>query len=114
MDALRHDNVTYQGEPTTVPNLAENLNKNIPGANRAQQRQAPIAGERNEMQMAASIVANQFNGRAGEETPKPSLSESHEGWATRLCKCETRRLPSNFCGTQDQATCLMILYIKNI
>ena len=87
MDVLRHDNVTHQGEPIAVPNPAENLNKDMRGANRGQQRQAPIAGERNEMQMAASVVANQFVGHGVEGTPKPRPFESHEGSATR--KSET-------------------------
>ena len=42
--------------------LAKNADKNISGANGAQKGQASIARERNEMQMAASIVENEFVG----------------------------------------------------
>jgi hypothetical protein len=71
LDVLRHNDVTHQGEAVTVTHLAKNLDENISGANRAQQRQASITGERNEMQMAASIVPNELDGHGKKEKSKP-------------------------------------------
>ncbi len=71
MDVLWHGDVTHQGESVAVAQLAKNLDENISGANGAQKRQAPIAGERNEMQMAASIVANEFVKHGAQEKSKP-------------------------------------------
>ena len=64
MDVLRHDDITRQGEAVAVAHLAKNMDESISGANRAQKRQASIAGERNEMQMALSVAANKFVGHA--------------------------------------------------
>ena len=52
----------------------KNLNESILGANRAQQGQASIASEGNEMEMAASVVANEFVGH-GTSTPRPFKTE---------------------------------------
>jgi hypothetical protein len=54
-----------------VGHLTKNMDESISGANRAQKGQASIASERNEMQMAASIVANEFVGHGTEEKSKP-------------------------------------------
>lgn len=62
MDVLGHDHVTDEGEAVPVADFAKHLHEDIPGANRAEQRQASIAGEGNEMQMAAPVVANEFVG----------------------------------------------------
>ena len=71
MDVLRHDDVAHQGEAVAIAHLAKNINKNISGTNGAQKGQASIASERNEMQMAASVVANEFVGHGREEKSKP-------------------------------------------
>jgi hypothetical protein len=70
MNVLGHD-VTHQGEAVTVAHFAKNMYKSISGANRAQKRQAPIAGEGNEMQMTASVAANEVVGHGRQEQSKP-------------------------------------------
>ena len=72
-----HDDATYKGEAVALTHLAENLNEDISGANRAQQGQASIAGERNEVQMAASVVANEFagHGRRVKSKTRPFETE---------------------------------------
>ena len=35
MDVLRHNDITYQGEAVAVAHLAQNMDENISGANRA-------------------------------------------------------------------------------
>jgi hypothetical protein len=67
--------------------LAENLDKHIPGADRAQEWNAPVTTERDEMKMPAPVDPNEFVGHGGEETPKPRSFEKREGSATR--KSET-------------------------
>src|SRR5260221_6320661 len=47
------------------------MDENISGTNRAQQGQASIASERNEIQMAASIAANEFVSHGTKEKSKP-------------------------------------------
>ncbi len=76
-DVLGHDNVTHVGKPLAVPQFAKNLDENISGANRAQQGQVSITSENDEMQMAASVVANEFVGHDGKGgTPRPFKRES--------------------------------------
>jgi hypothetical protein len=70
MDMLRHDDVTDEGEAVTIADFAKHMDENIPCSNRTQKRPAPIASERNEMQMAAPVVANEFVSH-GEEKSKP-------------------------------------------
>jgi hypothetical protein len=59
-NVLRHDHVVHQGESVTVTHLAKKLDKNISGANRAQQGQSSITSESNEMQVAESVAATKF------------------------------------------------------
>ncbi len=73
---LRHDDVTHKREAVAVAYLAQHLHEDISGANRARQREAPIAGESNEMQMAASIVANEFVGHESSHKSKPRPSKN--------------------------------------
>jgi tetratricopeptide (TPR) repeat protein len=77
MDMFRHDDVAHQAEAVPVAHLAENLHENISGANGAQQGQASLASESNEMQMAAPIVADEFvgHGRKEKSNPRPFKSE---------------------------------------
>jgi hypothetical protein len=77
MDVLRHDHVAGQGKPIAVAHLAKNLNENISGANRAQQGQALITRERNEMQMPLTVVADEFvgHGEQGKSKPRPFKSQ---------------------------------------
>jgi hypothetical protein len=67
MEMLRHDDVAHQGEPVPVAHLPQSVDENASGANRAQQGQASVTSERIEMQMAASVVANEFVGHGREE-----------------------------------------------
>jgi len=76
VDVLWHDDVTYKGEPVAVAHLTEDLDETISGSNRAQRGQASIASERNEMQMAAPVVANKFMGHGTKEKSKPRPSKS--------------------------------------
>src|ERR1700680_4717928 len=78
-DVLRHDYVAHQGEAIAIPHLTEDLDENISGANRAQQGQASIASERNEMQMTVPVVANEFVGHGTKEKSKPRTSKNERG-----------------------------------
>jgi len=71
MDVLGHDHVAHQRESIAVARFAENPDERVPGANRAQKRQAPIAGEGDEMQMAAPVMTNEFMGHGTKEKSKP-------------------------------------------
>ena len=42
MNVIRHDDVAHEGELVAVPDLAENLDKHIPGADRTQEWNALI------------------------------------------------------------------------
>jgi hypothetical protein len=66
----RHDDVAHQGETVAITHLAMNRDESISGANRPQKGQTSIASEGNEMQMAASIVANEFIGHGTEQKSK--------------------------------------------
>jgi hypothetical protein len=71
MNVLGHDDITHQGEAVAIAHFAKNMYKSISGANRAQKRQAPIAGEGHEMQMTASVAANEVVGHGKQEQSKP-------------------------------------------
>jgi hypothetical protein len=62
MDRVGHDDNSHQREFITVERFAKNAEENIPGMNRAQQREPSVAGGRNEMQMPAAIASSQLGG----------------------------------------------------
>jgi hypothetical protein len=66
-----HHDVTRQREAPAIAHLVLNLDENIPGANRAQQWQARVTTEGDEMEMAASIMADQLFAHGMEEKSKP-------------------------------------------
>jgi hypothetical protein len=66
MDMIRHDDVSHEGEPVEVADVIENVDKEGSGTNRAQKGQAPIANESDEMQMAVTVVADEFVGHGGK------------------------------------------------
>ena len=68
---LGHDHVAHRRESVAVARLAKKLDENISGANRAQPRQAAVTTERDEVQMAAPIVTNEFVSHEDKRTPKP-------------------------------------------
>jgi hypothetical protein len=76
VDVLRHDDIAHEGESIVVAGLAKNLDKGVSSANRAQQRQASIASEGDKVQMAASIMADEFVGHGKKEKSKPRPSRS--------------------------------------
>jgi len=56
----------------TITHLIQNFDENIPGMNRAQERQAPVTTEGDEMEMAVPVVTNQsllVMGRREHQTP---------------------------------------------
>ena len=67
MNVLRHDCVNDLGEAVALPHLAKKMDENISGANRTQKGQAPVTSEGYEMQVAASIPANEFTGHGTKE-----------------------------------------------
>ncbi|MGA7793848.1 MAG: hypothetical protein WCA19_12490 [Candidatus Acidiferrales bacterium] len=71
MDVLGYDDVAHQGKSVAVAYLAENLDEDISGSNRTKQGQTSITGERNEMQMAASVVTKEFVAHKRNEKSKP-------------------------------------------
>ena len=66
MDVLGHDHIAHQGETIAVTHVIQNADENASGANRAQQRQSPVTTERDEMQMAVTVVADEFVGHGGK------------------------------------------------
>jgi hypothetical protein len=76
MDVLGHDYVAHQGESEAVARLAKNLDEGVSSANRAQKGQSPIASERDEMEMAAAVVANEFVGHESSDKSKPRPSKN--------------------------------------
>jgi len=62
MDVLRYDDITHQGESVTVAHFPQKFDENILGVSRTQHGQPPTASERDEMQMSASVVANEIVG----------------------------------------------------
>jgi hypothetical protein len=95
VNVLGHDNISDQRKSVAVAHLTKNLDKNILGANRTQKRQTSIAGEGNEMQMAAPVVANEFVGHATREKSTPDPLKS-KGSATR--KSQTSPLALTYRG----------------
>jgi len=82
MDVFRHDDVAHQGEAITIAHLIQNLDENIPGMNRAQERQAPVTTEGDEMKMAVPLVTNQSLGHGTEKNQTPDPSKKTEGSGT--------------------------------
>ena len=69
MNMIWHDLIAHQREAVAVARLPENLDDRISGANRARKRQALMAGERNKLQVAMPVMANEFMGHGvGENT----------------------------------------------
>ena len=60
MNVLWHDNIAYERESVAVARFAQNLSKSISSANGAQKGQSSIARECNEMEMASSVMTNEF------------------------------------------------------
>ena len=60
MNVFRRDNISGQRESVAVARFAQNLSKSISSANGAQKGQSPTASERDEMKVAAAVVANEF------------------------------------------------------
>src|SRR6266849_8820899 len=59
MHVIRHNHVSDQQESVTFTNLAEGLDEEVSRPQGVEQRQPPIAAEREEMYMAVSVVALQ-------------------------------------------------------
>ena len=76
VDVFRHSDVAYQREAIAIAHLVQIRDENIPGANRAQQRQASLTTECDEMEMPAPGVPKQFVGRRMEEKSKPQPFQS--------------------------------------
>ena len=73
---FRHSDVAYQREAIAIAHLVQIRDENLPGANRAQQRQASLTTECDEMEMPAPGVPKQFVGRRMEEKSKPQPFQS--------------------------------------
>jgi hypothetical protein len=71
VNVFGHHDVTHQREAKAIAHLAKNIHKSISGANRAQQRQASIASESNEMQMSTTVAPDELVGHGTEEKSKP-------------------------------------------
>src|SRR6266436_1607138 len=59
VDMLRHDDESYQGKTVEVAHFVQNLDEEVHGAGRAEQRHAPVTTARDEVQMALSVPALQ-------------------------------------------------------
>jgi hypothetical protein len=66
-----------------LPHFCKYLDDGIPGANSTEQGQSPLTGERNEMEMAASVLANEFVGHRVQEKANLRPFETRKGSATR-------------------------------
>jgi hypothetical protein len=91
MNVIRHDDVAHEGELVAVPDLAENLDKHIPGADRTQQRHAAITTEGNDVKMPAPVDASEFVGHRGERHQNPDPSKDAKGLPPGKTKPVTRR-----------------------
>jgi hypothetical protein len=76
VNVIGHNDIAHQRETVAIARLAENLDENISGANGAQQRQASIASEGDEMKMPVPVVANEFadHGKQEKSNARPSNS----------------------------------------
>ena len=72
---MGHPKMQIKGRATRP----ENLDKNIPSANRAEKRHAPVTAERNKMKMPASVDPNEFVGHGVEGAPNPDPSKIAKG-----------------------------------
>jgi hypothetical protein len=72
VDMLRHDNVPNQPKTVDVAHLAQNINKEIPGTGRGEQRHAPVTTARDEVQVPVSVPALQSFGHGkSKQEPRP-------------------------------------------
>lgn len=87
VDMLGHNHVTHQREAETFPYLVQDLDEDGSGAGRAQQWQATITRERNEVQMAVPIVTDELSSHEGKaQNPDPLKPQ---GSATRKSNSTT-------------------------
>jgi hypothetical protein len=92
MDVLRHYDISNKREPVAVPDVAKNLNESILGANRTQERHAPVTTECNEVKMPAPVNPNEFVSHGVEGTSKPRPFENREESATRKTEASNSEL----------------------
>ena len=76
MNVLGHDDVAHKGESVAVACFAQDLDKRVSSANGAQEWKTPISSEGDEMEMAASVMANEFVSHGKKEKSKPRPSRS--------------------------------------
>jgi hypothetical protein len=76
MNVLGHHDLAHEREAIAVAGFAKNLNKRISRANRAQQGQASMASESDEMKMTAAVVANEIVSHGKKEKSKARPSKS--------------------------------------
>jgi hypothetical protein len=81
MDVLGHDHVAHEREAHAVANFRKNLNEDIPGIARAQERQLAVATARNEVKISPSVASFQ-SCRHRKATQDPALEE-RQGRGTR-------------------------------
>ncbi len=93
MGVLRHDHVSNNKETILPANSFQDTEKQIAAARGAQQRQAAIATEGDEMQVAVTVIALGVGRHAEQSTPGMIPQTSKTGssgappitWATRRC-----------------------------
>ena len=70
MNVIRHHNISDQKKTVAISNLSKYFCKYTSGPNRAKQRQPPIAGARQKMQIVFAVISFQVFGHE-YETAKP-------------------------------------------
>jgi hypothetical protein len=78
VDVLGHHHVRHQRELIPITNLIQDLHKSIPRTLGTQERQAPVATARDEVQVFETVVAFQILGHEENRKPHPSRQEQPE------------------------------------
>ena len=80
---LGHDDVPRQRESVAVAHLAQDLHEEILGANGSEQRQAPVAATRDEVEIVLTVAASQ-SFRHGKLKPRPPPLKGVKDGAPKL------------------------------
>jgi len=78
MNVFRHHQVAHQRKPALRAYFGEYLDEQIAGASGAQQREPPVAGAGNEMEVAGTVAASQALSHENR-TAHPSENKRTEG-----------------------------------
>ena len=78
MNVFGRNDVAHERKTVAISGFSENLNKRISRANRAQQRQPPIASESNEVKMPVPVMSNEFASHGERKVNPPTLQKRED------------------------------------